>query len=144
VAYTFYASDGSSIRAVVVGEASDSADKSSNKAMSAALKYALLQIFCVPTESDDADAYTHEAAPRRQAQPQPSRPQAVPNAMSVHDKLLAEVKDLLNVVAHEEAMAQLQAFNVERVGAMTEAQLREYKTGLELAIKNGRIKKEAA
>jgi hypothetical protein len=65
VAYTFYAPDGSNIRAVVVGEAMDSADKSSNKAMSAALKYALLQIFCVPTEAlEDADAQTHELKSR--------------------------------------------------------------------------------
>lgn len=65
VAYTFFAPDGSSVRAVVVGEASDSGDKSSNKAMSAALKYALLQIFCVPTSaSDDADADSPEFAPR--------------------------------------------------------------------------------
>ncbi len=42
VAYTFYAPDGSNVGAVVFGEAMDSGDKSSNKAMSAALKYALL------------------------------------------------------------------------------------------------------
>lgn len=65
VAYTFYAPDGSNVRAVVVGEAMDTGDKSSNKAMSAALKYALLQIFCVPTEAnEDADAQTHELKPR--------------------------------------------------------------------------------
>lgn len=70
VAYTFYAPDGSSIRAVVVGEAMDSGDKSSNKAMSAALKYALLQIFCVPTEAnEDADAQTHEIKPKAAAAP---------------------------------------------------------------------------
>jgi hypothetical protein len=44
-----------------VGEAMDSADKSSNKAMSAAYKYAAMQAFCIPTEGDnDADATTHE------------------------------------------------------------------------------------
>ena len=65
VAYTFYAPDGSNVRAVVIGEAMDTGDKSSNKAMSAALKYALLQIFCVPTEAnEDADALTHELKPR--------------------------------------------------------------------------------
>jgi hypothetical protein len=65
VAYTFYAPDGSNVRAVVVGEAMDSGDKSSNKAMSAALKYALLQIFCVPTEAnEDADAQSHEIKPK--------------------------------------------------------------------------------
>lgn len=73
VAFTFYASDGSNVRAVVVGEAMDSADKSSNKAMSAALKYALLQTFCVPVESsDDADAHTPELARKQAVKPQTS------------------------------------------------------------------------
>lgn len=72
VAYTFYAPDGSFVRAVVVGEAMDSGDKSSNKAMSAALKYALLQVFCVPVEAqDDADATSHEVA--RKVSPQDAR-----------------------------------------------------------------------
>lgn len=63
VAYTFFAPDGSSVRSVVVGEAMDGGDKSSNKAMSAALKYALLQMFCVPVEAqDDTDAHSHEVA----------------------------------------------------------------------------------
>ena len=43
----------------------DSADKATNKAMSAAYKYACLQTFCIPTEGDnDADATTHDIAPR--------------------------------------------------------------------------------
>jgi hypothetical protein len=45
------------------GEAMDTADKSSNKAMSAAFKYALMQVFTIPTEGDnDADSTTHEVA----------------------------------------------------------------------------------
>lgn len=52
VEFTFYAEDGSSVKAVTVGEAMDSGDKSANKAMSAALKYALLETFCIPTEED--------------------------------------------------------------------------------------------
>jgi hypothetical protein len=60
-AFTFYAPDGSSVTARTRGEAMDSGDKSTNKAMSAALKYALLQTFCVPVEAaDDADNETHE------------------------------------------------------------------------------------
>lgn len=62
VAFTLYAEDGSNVRGVVVGEASDSADKASNKALSAALKYFMLQTFCVPAEHDDADQETHEHA----------------------------------------------------------------------------------
>jgi hypothetical protein len=43
------------------GEAQDSADKATNKAMSAAYKYAAFQAFCIPTEGDnDADATTPE------------------------------------------------------------------------------------
>lgn len=57
--YTFYAEDGSSVSAVVVGEGMDSGDKSSNKAMSAAMKYAMFQVFCIPTEEmQDPDADT--------------------------------------------------------------------------------------
>lgn len=48
--YTFYAEDGSSVSAIVVGEGMDSGDKASNKAMSVAFKYACFQVFCIPTE----------------------------------------------------------------------------------------------
>lgn len=53
--------DGSKHTIKVVGEAMDSADKATNKAMSAAYKYACMEAFCIPTEGDnDADATTHE------------------------------------------------------------------------------------
>ena len=50
VKFTFYTVDGSSVEATVIGEAMDSGDKSMNKAMSAAFKYACFQTFCIPTE----------------------------------------------------------------------------------------------
>ena len=57
--YTLYAEDGSSVSATVIGEGMDSADKSSNKAMSVAYKYAMFQIFSIPTEEmADPDADT--------------------------------------------------------------------------------------
>lgn len=74
VKYTFYAADGTSVSAVVIGEGMDSADKSSNKAMAAAMKYAMFQTFCIPTEEmqmDDPDRVTPVDS-RRQAQPQPA------------------------------------------------------------------------
>jgi hypothetical protein len=53
--------DGSSHTVHVIGEAMDSGDKATNKAMSAAYKYACMEVFCIPTEGDnDADATTHE------------------------------------------------------------------------------------
>ena len=65
VKHTFYAEDGSSVSATVIGEGMDSADKSANKAMSIAFKYACFQVFCIPTEEMiDPDAET----------PPPSKP----------------------------------------------------------------------
>jgi hypothetical protein len=68
VRHTFTADDGSFVEAVTIGEAMDSGDKSSNKAMSAAMKYALLEVFCVPTE-DDNDTENHSHEPRATAKP---------------------------------------------------------------------------
>ena len=65
IKYTFYAQDGSSVYAVVVGEGMDSGDKSTNKAMSVAFKYACFQVFCIPTEEMvDPDSECHEPAPK--------------------------------------------------------------------------------
>jgi hypothetical protein len=63
------AEDGSKVTARTYGEAMDSADKATNKAMSAAYKYAAFQTFCIPTEGDnDADAHTPE--PVRATEPE--------------------------------------------------------------------------
>lgn len=57
------AEDGSKHTVTTYGEAMDSGDKATNKAMSAAYKYAAMQAFSIPTEGDnDADAHTHEVA----------------------------------------------------------------------------------
>jgi hypothetical protein len=59
------ADDGSKHTVKTFGEAMDSGDKATNKAMSAAYKYAAFQAFSIPTESDnDADAHTHSVAPK--------------------------------------------------------------------------------
>ena len=64
------AEDGSKHTVKTFGEAMDSADKSTNKAMSAAYKYAVMQAFAIPTEGDnDADAQTHEVAPKPPQKP---------------------------------------------------------------------------
>lgn len=54
--YDFYAEDGSKVTVgPVPAEGMDSGDKATNKALSAALKYALIQTFSIPTE-DMAEA----------------------------------------------------------------------------------------
>lgn len=64
IRYTFYAEDGSNISTEVIGEAMDSGDKATNKAMSIAYKYACFQVFCIPTEEmHDPDAECHDVAP---------------------------------------------------------------------------------
>jgi hypothetical protein len=71
--FDFVASeDGSKHTVTTYGEAMDSGDKATNKAMSAAYKYAAMQAFSIPTEGDnDADSHTHEVTPRQPAN-QPS------------------------------------------------------------------------
>lgn len=59
------AEDGSKHTVKTFGEAMDSGDKATNKAMSAAYKYAAFQAFAIPTEGDnDADAQTHVVTPK--------------------------------------------------------------------------------
>jgi len=59
--YTFYAPDGSHVTCTVEGEGMDSGDKSSNKAMSVAQKYALIQVLLIPTaETKDQDGESFE------------------------------------------------------------------------------------
>lgn len=62
--------DGTKHTVCVIGEAMDSGDKATNKAMSAAYKYMCFQAFCIPTEGDnDADATTHEVRAKQQRYP---------------------------------------------------------------------------
>lgn len=75
IKYTFFAEDGTSVDAVVVGEGMDSGDKSCNKAMSVAFKYACFQVFCIATEElIDPDSENHELGKRTNKGNEKSRP----------------------------------------------------------------------
>ena len=70
VRYSF--TDGTdTIATVVAGEAMDSGDKATAKAMSVAFRTALLQTFCLPTDEKDPDedTYVRTSSPSRQAHP---------------------------------------------------------------------------
>lgn len=55
--------DGSKHLVRTFGEAMDTGDKATNKAMSAAYKYAAFMAFCIPTEAnDDIESTSHEVA----------------------------------------------------------------------------------
>ena len=59
--------DGSKHTAATIGEAMDSGDKSTNKAMSIAYKYAVFLTFCVPIEgTPDADGEVYEISGAKQ------------------------------------------------------------------------------
>lgn len=91
------AEDGSKHTACTYGEAMDSGDKATNKAMSIAYKYACFQTFAIPTEGDnDPDATVHEPAPARkqQAESQKTVAQIVTEIKWAADvKTLAAIRD---------------------------------------------------
>lgn len=69
--YDFFAEDGSRVTVgPIPAEGLDSGDKATNKALSAALKYALIQTFSVPTEDmAEADLESPEIAVARKGEP---------------------------------------------------------------------------
>ena len=93
IKFTFYAEDGTSVSAVVIGEGMDSGDKASNKAMSVAFKYACFEVFCIPTdEMKDPDEET----------PPPSEPKKQAKSEFVTDKHVDALTALLGDVGYDE------------------------------------------
>lgn len=112
------AEDGSKHTVCTVGEAMDSGDKSSNKAMSAAYKYACFQAFCIPTEGDnDADSHTHEPA----AKPDPvliSHLSAMESATTLEGLQSAFATAYKGYHANEAAVEKLVAVKDRRKAAL--------------------------
>lgn len=67
VEYTWHGPDGSTIVGASPGEAFDSGDKGTAKAMSVAYRTFLLQALTLPTDEPDPDTQTYEAPPRTEA-----------------------------------------------------------------------------
>jgi hypothetical protein len=136
------AEDGSKHVVKTYGEAMDSADKATNKAMSAAYKYALMQAFAIPTEGDnDADAHHHDVEPQRKAngllpgvgvhKGTDGMLEALPDEMQMHIRLLASVLPKMfekeGVEAVFDKIEAQQFENDERValwGLLTDSKLR--------------------
>lgn len=66
VTYTFIGANGDAIKATVAGEAMDSGDKATAKAMSVAFRTALLQTLSLPTDEPDPDSQSYERSERVQ------------------------------------------------------------------------------
>jgi len=97
--FDIVAADGSIHTVATYGEAMDSGDKATNKAMSAAYKYAAFPTFCIPTEETaiDADATTHEVIPNVAKIDKPQKSVA----QDEFDKLPAEDQQMLRDIAME-------------------------------------------
>jgi hypothetical protein len=94
IKYRFYAVDGSSVEATVIGEGMDSGDKAANKAMSIAHKYTLLQAFCIATQDiEDPDKTVHETAPKPRpvVTPRPTSP-------SIYDGSESQQKIVMSIL----------------------------------------------
>ena len=118
VKYSFYAtSDGSCIEAIVDGEGMDTGDKSTNKAMAVAMKYALFQVLCIPTEE--------MAIPERMVDPD----ETTPEESTPMPKPAKSMKTLMNaalaVYGKEEAPVKFQSL-MGRAGCTRETMTEAY------------------
>lgn len=105
IKYKFYAEDGSSIEAITIGEGMDSGDKATNKAMAIAMKYALFQVFCIPTEEmKDPDSETPDESKKKTTEQQ-------------EEKIMQEELDMLVTEQQAKvvyAIMQQKGLNVEQ------------------------------
>jgi hypothetical protein len=144
VAFDFVcAEDGSVHTAQAYGEAMDSGDKATNKAMSAAYKYACMEVFCIPTEGNpDADAETHDVAPRAQKEPMHSPADDIPldearaeavKMIAILDKDVDHRVKALQVLDFHEVINKNQALYQAASKQMKPAQRDEWKKYLKEA-----------
>jgi hypothetical protein len=86
------------------GEAMDTGDKATNKAMSAAYKYMAMQVFAIPTEGDnDADATTHEVKAGVITARGGARERLSPGSIEQIDSLASRILDQFEVNGEQEA-----------------------------------------
>jgi hypothetical protein len=133
--FRLFAEDGSEeVIGPIYGEASDTADKATNKAMAVAFKYAMFQAFCVPIEGvtgGDADEQTNEVRGKAQVKQHPSagrkpapkgEPEVSPELAAAREALNAKRKevrvsgaDLLAFMKDHHKSADPQAWTVAQI-----------------------------
>lgn len=121
IRYTFYAEDGSSVSATVIGEGMDTGDKATNKAMSIAFKYACFQVFCIPTEEmADPDAECHEVKAKQEPKKETKKEPATQEKASAK-----QIELIKKLVPDEGWQAMLEWAGVDKVEDMSLAKASE-------------------
>lgn len=139
--FKFFTVDGSFIESVLEGEAMDSGDKSTNKAMSTALKYALMQMFLIPTEEKlDTEFDTHEIVAKTVKKPA-AAPAPTPDPKPTEIDLMARktyasTDDLLMVLDSCETIGQLNTLYHVNAKLVEDNKLKNHFTNRKNEIRN--------
>jgi len=121
VTYRFYGPAGDHFDAKVPGEAMDSGDKATAKAMSVAYRIALLQTLNLPTDEADPDSQTYERSPRMSAGD--AWESAAPRENSRQQRQASRPATVQQPPAHGEVDKDAQAFADEAFDAETVSDL---------------------
>lgn len=120
VAYTFTGPAGDSLKAIVVGEAMDSGDKATAKAMSVCFRTALLQALTLPTDDPDPDSHSYERSAPQEPIKHPLNEKGF-SALLASMNHAPELSDLETAAKHantfnltEDQRNQLKALYLER------------------------------
>lgn len=120
VRYVFHGPAGDTIECVSIGEAMDSGDKATPKAMSVAMRVALLQALCIPTDEPDVDSQSYERSPRQQRQRKPGREEIIARARQAiadapDQARLDEIESLIRQRESEGAITADDAIELRRL-----------------------------
>lgn len=155
IKYTFFAEDGSHIESIIIGEALDTGDKATNKAMAIAYKYACFQVFCIPTEEMvDPDAESPEvkagAANKQQEahtddKKAKSEPVQQPKTDNVSNEKITQA--MLNTIRAEQKRTgvtdeQIIGRKAVKAKAVEDMTVEEFKVIMEIFEKTPDLKKE--
>lgn len=128
VRYTFYAPDGSSVSCVTTGEGIDNGDKASNKALSGALKYALLQTFAIPT----VDLYVDQETSNTE--------RTIADELADPEKfivLLAEAFDAKEFSDQDRDAVKVKVCKIKKVSQLKQLNLQDRHAMLDTVVKGG-------
>lgn len=111
VNFIFTAEDGSNVTTTAIGEAMDSGDKGTSKAMSVALKMVLLEMFLIPTEDPkDPDGETHE--PKAKTLTDAALAKALDRIKNGENELIKKIQGTYSLTEKQQSQLELTISNL--------------------------------